>query len=147
MVLRGRASGTGGPDGLTVVLVAVLGLALIAGYVVLAALERDTTGYLLFLGGPAITGLVGAILGRRVGTVGEAVTDAAAETKAVVQQSASALSDQLADQSTTLAAAAADARTARIAVAGPNSALPPARSAPGRSAPVPAPVSAPTTEH
>lgn len=48
------------------VLVGCLGVVFVAGFVVLAALGHDVSTYLLFLGGPAVTAIVGAIVGQRV---------------------------------------------------------------------------------
>lgn len=94
---------------------------------VLAALGRDTTGYLLFLGGPAVTGLVGAMVNRRVGHVSAAVTATSAETKALVEDSVSDLDNHLTEQDEVIARAASDARVARFAVAGSTDSVPPAR--------------------
>lgn len=116
-------------DGLTVVLVLVLGTVLVAGYVVLAALGRDTTGYLLFLGGPAVTGIVGAVLNRRVQHVSTAVATTQAETRAVVEDGLTDLEAHLGEQDEVLSATAADAAAARRLVAGPAPVVPAARAA------------------
>lgn len=97
---------------------------------VLAALGRDTTGYLLFLGGPAVTGLVGTLLSRRVGNVAGAVVTTTAETKALVEDSVSDLDRHLTEQDEAIAGAAADARVARLAVAGGTDRVPGSRPAP-----------------
>lgn len=109
------------------ILVGVLGVALVAGYVVLAALGRDTTGYLLFLGGPAVTGIVGAVLGRRVTAVTAAVETTTAQTRAIVEDSVSDLDNHLSEQDEALNRVALDARAARRAVAPPADAVPAAR--------------------
>ena len=46
-----------------------MGALLIAGYVLLAAIGRDTTAYVLFLGGPAMTTIIGAVISRKIGHV------------------------------------------------------------------------------
>lgn len=86
----------------TYLLLAGIGVVLVAGYVVLAALGRDTTGYVLFLGGPAVTGVMGAILSHRVGNVGAAVEATKVETKAFVADTVSVVDDHLTEQDKTL---------------------------------------------
>jgi hypothetical protein len=55
----------------------VLVLVLSGGFVALAIVGRDTTGYALFVAGPLVTALTGVLITRRVAQV-EAVTDAIA---------------------------------------------------------------------
>jgi len=81
---------------------AAVGALLIAGYVVLAALGRDTTGYVLFLGGPAMTSIVGAILTKRISHVQATVTETQAKTQDVLDGETTALHQHLADQDGTL---------------------------------------------
>lgn len=114
-------------DTATVVLVAILGTVLVSGFVVLSALGRDTTSYLLFLGGPAVTGIVGAVLNRRVAVVADVVETAAASTKAVVEDTGADLDRHLSEQDEVLGAAARSAAAAHRAVAGPVPGLPAAR--------------------
>lgn len=95
---QGRSAGPTSADLWTIVLVGVLGLGLVAGYVVLASLGRDTTGYLLFLGGPAVTTLMGALLSRRVSVVQTTMATHTAETKALVEDSVSDLDNHLTEQ-------------------------------------------------
>lgn len=77
---------------------AALGALLIAGYVLLAAFGKDTTGYVLFLGGPAMTGLVGAVLSRRVRHVQTAVTVVQQEAAVALDAEAGAIHQHLAAQ-------------------------------------------------
>jgi hypothetical protein len=111
----------------TLALIGLLGTVLVAGYVVLSALGRDTTGYLLFLGGPAVSAIVGAVLSRRVSHVEGQVVTTAGETQAVLEDATSDLDRHLSEQDDVLQAAAQDARVARIAVAGSTDSLPVAR--------------------
>lgn len=120
----GSPAGSRQLDAGTVVLVGVLGVVLVAGFVVLAALGRDTTSYLLFLGGPAVSGIVGALLSRRVTAVTSTVETRAAETRALVEDSVSDLDNHLTEQDDVIERAAADARVARLAVAGGTDAVP-----------------------
>jgi hypothetical protein len=60
----GTAPGRIGPAQL--VTVAAVVLVLVSGFVVLAALGRDTTAYALFLAGPLVTSAVGWLLSTRV---------------------------------------------------------------------------------
>lgn len=50
--------------GSLVALVAVL-LILVAGYVILASNGRDVSSYAIFLGGPIVSAIVGAVLAQR----------------------------------------------------------------------------------
>jgi hypothetical protein len=86
----------------SLVLVGLVAALLIAGYVTLAALGRDTSGYALFLGGPAVTAVLGLILNHRVGTVAAAVDATQAQTTAVVAETVSGLDTHLAAQDQTL---------------------------------------------
>lgn len=52
-----------------VALVAAVLVVIVAGYVVLAALGRDTLPYITFVSGPAVTGLVGLLLARRAASI------------------------------------------------------------------------------
>jgi hypothetical protein len=122
------SAGSGPPaDRGTLILIGVLGTVLVTGFVVLSALGRDTSGYLLFLGGPAVSAIVGGVLSRRVSHVQEQVTTTAGETQAVVVESASDLASHIDAQHETIQAAAEDARVARLAVARTTDTLPVAR--------------------
>lgn len=102
----------------TLAILSGLGVALVAGYVVLAALGRDVSGYVLFLGGPAVTGIVGLILKRQVDSVATAVDASHGETKALIGESVSDLDVHLADQDETLSKTLATAENVRRIVAG-----------------------------
>lgn len=71
--------------------VTVLIAVLIAGYVVLTGLGRDTTGYLLLVGGPLVTSVIGSLISRRVAAVAGAVAEVQAATAAVVEDELPAL--------------------------------------------------------
>lgn len=96
----GRASGAGSVDqapavdqgAATTRLTSVFALgalvvAFIAGYVVLAATGRDPLPYIVFLSGPAVSGVVGVILARHQGAI-------AADVSAVRHQTNSMMTDQ-----------------------------------------------------
>jgi len=75
-----------------------LGALLIAGYVLLSAVGRDTTGYVLFLGGPAMTSLVGAVLARRVKHVQAQVSTVQVAAAVALDDEATAIHQHLAAQ-------------------------------------------------
>lgn len=80
------------------ILIGALGGLLIAGYVTLAALGVETTGYVLFLASPAVTGVLGLVVSQRINTV--AATQA--QTTAVVAEQVSGIDTHLAAQDQTL---------------------------------------------
>jgi hypothetical protein len=129
--MTNTASSHGAPAGSsdrgTLALIGLLGTVLVAGYVVLSALGKDTTGYLLFLGGPAVSAIVGGVLSRRVSHVQDQVVTTAGETQAVVVENVDQLANHIHDQDVILGAVAQDARVARLAVAGRTDSLPVAR--------------------
>lgn len=86
----------------SLVVIGVLAVLLIGGYVTLAALGRDTSGYALFLGGPAVTGVMTLILSRRVSTVAAAVDATQSHTTAVVAETVSGIDSHLNSQDQTL---------------------------------------------
>lgn len=81
-----------------VALISMVGALLIAGYVILAAMGRDTTGYVLFLGGPAMTSIVGAVITKRISHVQATVTETQAQTQDALDGETTALHQHLADQ-------------------------------------------------
>lgn len=114
----------------TLVVVGALGVVLVAGYVILASLGRDVTGYVLFLGGPAVTGIVGMVLTRRVTAVEDRVEVSHTDTRQLVAETASDLDSHLSDQDRVIEATAAAADAARKAASGQSAALPVPRGAP-----------------
>lgn len=112
----------------TLVLVVIVGVVLVSGFVVLAALGRDTTGYILFLGGPAVSALVGTILNRRVSNIQAQVTSSASETKALVEDSVSDLDNHLSEQDGHIVKTSADASALRRALVQPLTGVPSPRS-------------------
>lgn len=60
-------------DRATVVLLAVMSMVLVAGFVTLAVLGVDTTAYVVFLSGPLLTTIVGAVLSHKVAAVKQIV--------------------------------------------------------------------------
>lgn len=86
----------------SLVVIGVLAVLLIGGYVTLAALGRDTSGYALFLGGPAVTGVMTLILSRRVSNVAAAVDATQSHTTAVVAETVSGIDTHLSQQDQTL---------------------------------------------
>lgn len=116
------------------VLIGALGGLLIAGYVVLAALGIETTGYVLFLASPAVTGVLGLVVSQRINTVAANQ----AQTTAVVAEQVSGLDTHLAAQDQTLGEIHAGV------VGDPIPPLPSGRQVPAARAgdePAPAPVS------
>jgi hypothetical protein len=89
-------------DTASLVLILVIAVLLVGGYVTLAALGRDTAGYAIFLGGPAVTTVLGLVLNKRVSTVAAAVVDTQTHTTAVVAESVSGLDTHLNAQDQTL---------------------------------------------
>lgn len=102
-----QAQSPSGLSGGNAALVFGLAVVLIAGFIVLSALGRDTTGYLLFLGGPAVTGVVGALLSRRVAVVSDQVAATQHQATAAVAAAHTALDDHLSVQDETLGQLAA----------------------------------------
>lgn len=82
---------------------AAMGALLTAGYVLLAGLGRDTTGYVLFLGGPAMTSIVGAVLTRRLSHVQRQVTTVQAAAAVALDEEAGAIHQHLSAQDEQLA--------------------------------------------
>lgn len=97
-----------GLDRATAIALGVVVFVLVAGFVVLSALGRDTVGYTLLLGGPAVTAIVGAIVGRRVSAVQATVAAAQVETTAQVHDATVGLDAHLSAQDSTLRSIAAE---------------------------------------
>lgn len=102
-----------------VALIGMVGALLIAGYVILAAMGRDTTGYVLFLGGPAMTSIVGAVLTKRISHVQATVTETQAKTQDVIDGETTALHQHLADQDGTLTSISKAVETLPAIAGGP----------------------------
>lgn len=83
-------------------IIGLVAFLLIAGYVTLAALGRDTAGYAVFLGGPAVTGVLGLVLRRQVSNVAAAVDASQTQTTAVVAETVSGIDTHLTSQDQTL---------------------------------------------
>ena len=67
-------------------LAAVLGVLLIGGFVVLAALGRDTAGFALFVSGPIVSTVAAAIVAARVDTVKRVADRVAVQTDGLLSQ-------------------------------------------------------------
>lgn len=120
----------------SVVLIGVVGVALVAGFVVLAALGRDTSSYAIFLGGPAVSGVLGVVLSRRVSTVAAAVDATQAQTAVVVAESVSGIDSHLAAQDATLGEIHAGVVGDPVPPSPSGRSVPAARDATDQSAPV-----------
>lgn len=108
-------------------------MVLVAGYVVLAVFGKDVQTYLLFLGGPAVTTIVGAVLSRRVTGVAAAVVTAAAPLRSLVTESVSDLDEHLTQQDQTLGEIAAGVNGDPDPPAPPPTDLPTPRTSPSMS--------------
>lgn len=108
----------------------VVGALLVAGFVTLDALGRDTSAYVLFLSGPAVTAVVGAVLGERVKHVKTTVDATREQTKALVTEQVSGLDDHLAAQDETLTTLAGAVVQPVAATPTPRQAVPTARPGP-----------------
>lgn len=118
---------------------AAMGALLITGYVLLAAVGRDTTGYVLFLGGPAMTSIVGAVLTRRLSHVQQQVTTVQVAAAVALDDEATAIHQHLSEQDNQLAtltqAVATSEPAPAPAAAGGKAGLLPAAPGPGSPSP------------
>lgn len=89
---------TGDPDWRILALIALVAGLLLTGYVVLTIYDRDTTGYVLLVGGPAITSIIGALINGRVKAVHLAVNNVRDNTAAVIDDELPAVHRHLEDQ-------------------------------------------------
>lgn len=69
-------------------------LALISGFVVLSALQRDTVSYLVFVSGPAVTAIVGALLAKRTALIASDVATVKHQTDGLLSAAFTAASDE-----------------------------------------------------
>jgi hypothetical protein len=82
----------------TAMLVIGLALTLIGGFVGLAIAGVDTTAYVLFCAGPAVSATVGVVLSHKVGTVAETVKQVERQTNGIAIARVSSLDDHLTAQ-------------------------------------------------
>lgn len=121
----------------TLVVGGVLGLAIVGGYVALVLAGRDASAYALFVAGPAVTTVVGTILGKHVRAVEEVARTVEAQTVGIVPAAFDVVHAHLDAQTSELLAAgsqkpesAPDPASAAVPSLRPVSALPEQR-APG----------------
>jgi len=103
-------SSTAPLDKTTAVIGGLGALVLVLGFVVLTAIGRDTTSYVIFVSGPLVSTLVGLVLSRKVSAVQATADEVKVATNGILGARLNSLDDQL--------AAASDERTA-IATAAP----------------------------
>lgn len=82
-------------DTTTLVVSGVVFLVLVSGYVTLAALHIDTIGYAVFVTGPIVSTIVGAVLARRVGAVQAVAEDVRKATNGMLTTRLDLVDDQL----------------------------------------------------
>lgn len=85
-------------DIVTAALLIAVAILLVAGYIVLALAGKDTSTYVVFIGGPAVTGIVGTIVARRVTGVQAVVAATSAETHDVVKDARDDIQQHLSEQ-------------------------------------------------
>lgn len=96
-----------GIDKATAAVIGAVAFVLIGGYVVLAALRVDTVGYAVFVTGPVVSTIVGAVLARKVAVVKAVAEDVKQATNGLLSVRLDSLDTQLASASDERAAIAA----------------------------------------
>lgn len=89
----------------TLVVGGALGVAIVGGFVAIVLAGRDPSGYAIFVAGPAVTGVVGAILGKRVRAVEEVARTVEAQTVGIVPAAFDVVHAHLDEQTQELLAA------------------------------------------
>jgi hypothetical protein len=93
----------GSPSRETIALTTILAVVLVAGFVVLAIAGVDTTAYVLFCAGPAVSTAVGFVLSHKVAKVAQVVSQVERQTNGMATARVDSLNDHLTAQDLTAA--------------------------------------------